>query len=102
MLGTTIANVLGCAAIGAFASYIDIRNTGLEPDSREWFPEAARLAIQVGFLGGFTTFSTYIAEKNVLFQSGRIGPAFIYLAANLLLGWLFLILAAGWVRSWMS
>ncbi|WP_146514419.1 fluoride efflux transporter FluC [Rubripirellula amarantea] len=102
MLGTTVANILGCAAIGAFASFLEVRHAGLEPTSGQWFPEPARLAIQVGFLGGFTTFSTFVAEKNMLFQGGRIGHAFLYLAANLLLGWLVLVLAAGWVKSWMS
>ncbi len=97
MLGTTIANVIGCAAIGAFATYIELRS-----GADAVFPERMRLAIQVGFLGGLTTFSTYMAEKAFLVQSGRWGGVSLYVLANIVLGWLVLALAAHWVRTWMS
>lgn len=95
--GTIAANVLGCALIGAFATYVDIRNLG-----QEMFPERLRLAIQVGFLGGLTTYSTFAAEKAMLIGSGRIGLGSAYIAANILLGWLVLVLAAEGVKSWMN
>ena len=97
MLGTAIANVVGCAAIGAFAAYVELR-----AGTDAVFPERMRLAIQVGFLGGLTTFSTYMAEKAVLLQTGRWGGVSLYVLANIVVGWLVLVLAAQWVRSWMN
>jgi CrcB protein len=90
MLGTTIANVLGCAAIGAFSQYT--LADGM-------VSERMRLAIQVGFLGGLTTFSTFAAESSGMASSGRLSVASLYVAANLLLGWLALALAATAVKG---
>ena len=92
MLGTTIANVLGCAAIGAFAQYT--QTEGL-------VSERIRLAIQVGFLGGLTTFSTFAAEGASLAGSGRVPLASFYVAANLLFGWAALVTAATIVKGMM-
>tara|TARA_R110002111_G_scaffold162293_3_gene228597 strand:- start:150 stop:551 length:402 start_codon:yes stop_codon:yes gene_type:complete len=97
LLGTVFVNVLGCALIGAFSTYVDIRNTGQETIS-----EHLRLAIQVGFLGGLTTYSTFAAEKAMLFGNGRIGAGSLYLAANLILGWIVLVASAQGVKSWMN
>jgi CrcB protein len=95
--GTIAANVLGCALIGGFASYVDIRNLG-----QDIFPHRLQLAIQVGFLGGLTTYSTFAAEKAMLVGSGRMGLASAYIAANVLLGWFVLVLAAEGVKTWMD
>ena len=92
MMGTTIANVLGCAALGAFAQYT--QTEGL-------VSERMRLAIQVGFLGGLTTFSTFAAESATLAGSGRIPMASFYVAANLLFGWAALVTAAAIVKGMM-
>lgn len=53
--------------------------------------ETSRFAplIMVGFLGGFTTFSTYSLDSWTLFQSGRITEAALYI-----FGSVFLSLAA--------
>ncbi len=85
--GTVFANVLGCALIGAFATYVDLRNAGDEIFSERW-----RLAIQIGFLGGLTTYSTLAAEKAMLIGSARLGVGSLYIAANLFLGWIVLSL----------
>ena len=90
MLGTTIANVLGCAAIGAFSQYT--LADGL-------VSERMRLAIQVGFLGGLTTFSTFAAESSGMASSGRLSMASLYVAANLMLGWFALAVAATAVKG---
>ena len=93
MLGTTIANVIGCAAIGAFAQFTLAE--GL-------VSEKTRLAIQVGFLGGLTTFSSFAAESTALAESGRWSMSGIYVAANLLLGWAALIASATLVKGSMT
>jgi CrcB protein len=61
----------------------------------------ARLAIAVGFLGAFTTLSTYSAETVDLWRSGHAGLALANVAANglggpafALVGWRLAALAA--------
>jgi len=93
MLGTTIANVVGCAAIGAMAQYVLVE--GL-------VSERTRLAIQVGFLGGLTTFSSFAAESTALAQSGRWSTSGFYVVANLFLCWVALIAAAALVKGSMT
>ncbi|MEA3136667.1 MAG: fluoride exporter [Thermoplasmata archaeon] len=41
-----------------------------------------RLAVAVGFLGGFTTMSTYSAETVDLWRSGQVGQALANAVAN--------------------
>lgn len=90
MLGTTIANVLGCAALGAFLQYSLTDGVA---------SERLRLAIQVGFLGGLTTFSTFAAESTGLVIGGRWSLAGLYVGANLILGWAALVIAGGLVKG---
>lgn len=90
LIGTTVANLLGCAAIGAGSEYV-LMHAGMGP--RLW------LMIQVGFLGGLTTFSTFAAESYGLAAAGRTPLAGLYVATNLLAGWGVLIAAAAAVRG---
>jgi fluoride exporter len=83
--GTLAVNVLGSLAIGALLGET-ARSTEL---SETW-----RLAIVVGLLGSFTTFSTMSYETVALFTGGQPGRAGIMLVANLVLG-----LAAVWLGS---
>ncbi len=71
-LGTLAVNVIGCAAVGFFASLF----TGPVLIRDEF-----RFAILVGMLGGFTTFSTFGYETVALTDDGQFGLA----ALNLLL-----------------
>lgn len=48
-------------------------------------PAELRLALTVGFCGGFTTFSTFSAESVRLVQSGAWGRATAYIVASILL-----------------
>lgn len=93
MLGTTIANVLGCAAIGALAVYVEMDGA---------INERMSLALRVGFLGGLTTFSTFAAESSGLAIDGRWATGGLYVAANLFIGWAVLIGAAGVMKAWMA
>ena len=91
--GTTVANVLGCAALGGLIQY-----TAAE----QGIDERLQLAIQVGLLGGLTTFSTFAAESAQLATAGRLPLASLYMAANLLLGWAALVGAAEGVKAWSA
>ncbi len=57
--GTLAVNLIGCLLIGFAVSLV---NDTLVPTS-------LRLLAITGFLGGFTTFSTYALETAVLFQN---------------------------------
>jgi CrcB protein len=45
-----------------------------------------RLALFFGFLGGYTTFSTFTSETVVLARTGSAGSAFLNVAVSLLVG----------------
>ena len=78
---TLAVNLLGAFALGAL--FLD---HGLE--------HRARLLVAVGFLGGFTTLSTYSAETISLWREGHPGLAAANVAGNGLGGPLMALL--GW------
>ena len=85
--GTMIVNLLGCFALGAVTQLAT---------ASSWSPEL-RAAVTVGFIGGFTTYSTFNHETLTLFTGGATGAAVLNLAitlgGGLLAGWLGLTLA---------
>ena len=52
----------------------------------------ARYLLPIGFVGAYTTFSTYEFETLNLLRSGQPGPALLYVAASNVLG-----LVAAWL-----
>jgi fluoride exporter len=78
--GTWIANVVGCLLLGFFMQWTM---------DHQSIPKPARLAVATGFLGAFTTFSTFSYETVRAFQEGMPGVALANVAANLLVGLLF-------------
>jgi CrcB protein len=64
--GTFAVNVLGSFAVGAVMTVFALRG---ELDSR------IRLALTIGFLGGFTTYSAFAYETVFLLQHQRIAAA---------------------------
>ncbi len=71
--GTLAANLLGAGLIGmAIATF-----AAMPELSPFW-----KLAIVTGFLGALTTFSTFSAEIFTQIQSGRLGWAFVGIAAH--------------------
>lgn len=51
-----------------------------------WFSPQTRAALGVGFLGGFTTFSTFSVQAVLDVDAGEPGRAFLYVAASVVGG----------------
>jgi len=78
---TFIINLLGCLAIGIAYSLLD--NS-----------EALKLLIVVGFLGGFTTFSTFGWEILSLIRGQAVALAALYAGLSAMLGVLLVWIGA--------
>jgi CrcB protein len=88
--GTLLVNVLGCLALG-FLLEVE-RGSDLVTHS-------VRLLVAVGFLGAFTTFSTFGYETLRYVQDGSPHLALLNVAANLTLGLLAVWLGVGLARA---
>lgn len=77
--GTMAVNLLGCFLIGFFAVVTEEKFL-LSPE--------VRLLITVGFLGGLTTFSTFILETANLVRDGQALPAFVNVLVSVCVGFL--------------
>ena len=74
---TFVTNVLGCLLIGLLMWFV------LEVWSARRY---ARPFLGVGFLGGFTTFSTYAVEAQGMARADAWGTAAVYVVASVVLG----------------
>jgi CrcB protein len=93
-LGTFFINVGGSFLLGVLGTVIADR---VFPSS-----EAMRLALGVGFLGAFTTFSTFEFETHALIEDGSWLTATTNMFASLFLG--LLAVRAGIVvaKAWLA
>ncbi len=72
-VATLLINVTGCLLVGWLAAFLETR------------PEL-RMVIAVGFVGAFTTFSTYIFDSNALINDGAFLVASLNLLGSIALG----------------
>ena len=86
--GTLAVNVLGCFLLGFAFRVLQLSA----------LPPALRGAVTIGFLGAFTTFSTFSFETVELIQDGRWGRAAAYAGGSVALG-LVALLAGLWLAS---
>jgi fluoride exporter len=83
--GTLIVNITACIIIGFSMTYLG---------RRAEINQAWRFLIPVGFIGAYSTFSTYEWETLSTMRSGAFGIAALYAAGSFALG-----LAAVWAGS---
>lgn len=81
--GTLAVNLLGCLLFGLLSELAL---------TRSFFTPSARLLIFTGFLGAFTTYSTFSNDVVGLLQSEHEGLALFHLGAHIVFG-----LSAIWV-----
>ena len=72
---------LGINLVGSFALGYVLRFA----DLRDW-SDVTTIAIGVGFLGAFTTFSTFSVETQTMLRDGRAAAATLYVGASLVGG----------------
>jgi fluoride exporter len=78
-LGTFLINVTGSFLIGLLMTFFT-RNTALHPN---W-----RLLLVTGFLGGYTTFSSFEYETYVAVQAGTPALGLLYVLSSVVAGYL--------------
>jgi CrcB protein len=82
-LGTLLVNISGCFMIGLFNSLGETR-FAISPEVRIFFA--------VGFLGAYTTFSSFGFETINLLRAGNFGLGILNILTNLVIGLLAVIL----------
>jgi CrcB protein len=75
--GTLAVNVIGCLLFGLVWALAEERMA---------IPVVARTVILVGFMGAFTTFSTFAFETMNYVKDNQLMLAFLNVAANCILG----------------
>ena len=73
--GIFLANIAGSALMGVCFVLLVEKNL---------LPEVWRSLVMVGFLGAFTTFSTYSLQSLALLQEGRFATAAFYILGSVL------------------
>jgi CrcB protein len=76
-IGTLVVNTLGCFIIGLFSYLADVRGM---------FTPEMRMLTFTGFLGGFTTFSTFGNETMALLRDGETGYVVANVSLHIVLG----------------
>jgi len=92
-IGTLTVNVLGSFLMGLL----------VEASALVWSPSPElRAFIAVGFLGAFTTFSTFSMDAVLLYERGQMLSAALYVVASVLLSIGAFFLALGLVRTLLA
>ena len=84
--GTLLVNLSGCFLLGLIGQ-LTLNRLVVSPDGR--------IAIAVGFFGGYTTFSSFGWETAKMLEDGEWFPATTYVAASVVIG---LLLSVAGIR----
>ena len=76
-IGTFIINITGSLFLGWFIAFAK---------QRSGISDTVFLAVAVGFVGAYTTFSTFMAESNSLLTLGSNAKAVTYLIGSIVIG----------------
>ena len=79
--GTAVVNLLGCLLFGLI---------WVLADERQLLSPEVRGLLLVGFMGAFTTFSTFIYESGAFLEEGRFLPALANIVFQTVLGFVAL------------
>ena len=90
--GTFFVNVSGCFLVALFLTAASERYPDMNPGWRYFFP--------IGFVGAYTTFSTYEFETWRLAQLGQVPGTVAYVIASNVLGFAAVVLGT-WVARRM-
>lgn len=75
--GTFFINISGCFFLGWFLTWAQ---------PRLQIPDPIRLGIAVGFVGAYTTFSTYMFESDRMLIEGQAARSLIYMVGSVVIG----------------
>jgi fluoride exporter len=81
--GTLVVNVIGCLLLG-FLGQLTLNRMVIPPDFR--------VAMTVGFFGGFTTFSSFSWETIKMFEEGSWMKGSVYALVSVGIGFAFMLL----------
>lgn len=90
--GTLLINIAGCMVMGVFMAKAG-QAQNVSPELKSF--------IATGFLGAFTTFSTFSLDFMRMWERGEFLPAGLYLTASVLLSILGLYLGQTMIRGYV-
>ena len=83
-IGTLVVNLLGCFLIGLFSGILNTKFISIDENFKNY--------INIGFLGGFTTFSSFSQDFFNLVNNSNYLLAFIYIFISVFFGLLMFYL----------
>ena len=83
-IGTLVVNLLGCFLIGLFSGILDTKFISIDENFKNY--------ITIGFLGGFTTFSSFSQDFFNLVNNSNYLLAFIFIFISVFFGLLMFYL----------
>ncbi len=88
-LGTWIINIIGSLGLGLLLPWLSTQSHGPK----------LHLLLGVGFLGAFTTFSTFSWETWSLMREGQMGVASLYVLSSVAIGLLGVMIGSTLSRA---